>query len=102
MRRDADIGTATRLIISVIRKQLSSPLPKNILVFGICKSVYKRNRPVPPKGRLEIVADAGQDAVDAGGARNEGACLRTAKSCGSDASVLASSPWEVKTSRGRR
>ena len=53
-------------------------------------------RPVPQKGRLEIVADAGQDAVDAGGARNEGACLRTAKSCGSDAPTLASSSRVAK------
>ena len=33
----------------------------------------------------------GRDAVDAGGAKDEGACLRTAKSCGSDASTPASS-----------
>jgi hypothetical protein len=33
----------------------------------------------------------GRDAVDAGGASDEGACLRTAKSCGPDASTLASS-----------
>jgi hypothetical protein len=33
--------------------------------------------------------------VDAGGASDEGACLRTGKSCGPDASTLASSSWEV-------
>jgi hypothetical protein len=30
-------------------------------------------RPVPQEGRLAIVTDAGQDAVDAGGAKDEGA-----------------------------
>jgi hypothetical protein len=43
------------------------------------------------KGRIAIVTDAGRDAVDAGGASDEGAGLRTAKSCGPDASTLASS-----------
>jgi hypothetical protein len=38
-----------------------------------------------------IVANAGWDAVDAGGASDEGAVLRTAKSCGPDASTPASS-----------
>jgi hypothetical protein len=38
-----------------------------------------------------IVTDAGWDAVDAGSAKDEGACLRTAKSCGPDAPTLASS-----------
>jgi hypothetical protein len=38
-----------------------------------------------------IVAYAGGDAVDAGGAKDESACLRTAKSCGPDASTPASS-----------
>jgi hypothetical protein len=43
----------------------------------------------PTEGRLAIVTDAGRDAVDAGGASDEGAGLRTAKSCGPDASTLA-------------
>jgi hypothetical protein len=38
-----------------------------------------------------IVANAERDAVDAGGAKDEGAVLRTAKSCGPDASTPASS-----------
>jgi len=48
----------------------------------------------PTEGRLEIVTDAGQDAVDASGAKDEGVQLRTAKSCGPDASTLASSRRE--------
>ena len=48
------------------------------------------------KGRIAIVTDAGRDAVDAGGASDEGAGLRTAKSCGPDASTLASSSREAK------
>ena len=32
---------------------------------------YKPRRPVPLEGRLEIVTDAGQDAVDAGSALDE-------------------------------
>jgi hypothetical protein len=44
---------------------------------------------VPLEGRIAIVTDAGRDAVDAGGASDEGVCLRTAKSCGPDASTLA-------------
>jgi hypothetical protein len=41
-----------------------------------------------------IVANAGWDAVDAGGASDEGAVLRTEKSCGPDASTPASSQRE--------
>jgi hypothetical protein len=44
---------------------LSSPFCKNILVFRISKSPDNRRRPDPHEGRLEIVADAGKDAVDA-------------------------------------
>jgi hypothetical protein len=51
-----------------------------------------RRRPVPlSEGRLAIVTNAGRDAVDAGGALDEGAGMRTAKSCGPDAPTLASS-----------
>jgi hypothetical protein len=56
-----------------ISKNLSSPFCKNILIFRSRKSPYIQPRPVPLEGRLEIVTDAGQDAVDAGGARDEGA-----------------------------
>jgi hypothetical protein len=53
------------------------------------------HRPVPHEGRLAIVTDAGRDAVDAGSASDEGAGLRTAKSCGPDAPTLASSSREA-------
>jgi hypothetical protein len=46
---------------------------------------------VPHKGRLEIVTNAGQDAVDAGCALTNAHILRTEKSCGPDAPTLASS-----------
>jgi hypothetical protein len=42
-----------------------------------------------------IVTNAGWDAVDAGGAADESTGLRTAKSCGPDASTLASSLAEA-------
>jgi hypothetical protein len=43
------------------------------------------------EGRLAIVTDARWDAVDAMAMTDEGGLLRTAKSCGSGAAVLASS-----------
>jgi hypothetical protein len=46
------------------------------------------------EGRIAIVTDAGRDAVDAGSAFDEGAGLRTAKSCGPDVPTLASSWWK--------
>jgi hypothetical protein len=70
---------------------LSSPSRKNIVVFTRPKSTLELPPSRPPEGRLAIVTDAGRDAVDAGGASDEGADLRTAKSCGPDASTLASS-----------
>ena len=45
----------------------------------------------PTEGRLAIVTNAGRDAVDADRAEDEGAVTRTAKSCGPDAPMLASS-----------
>jgi hypothetical protein len=49
----------------------------------------------PTEGRLAIVANAGRDAVDAAGAFDERRVRRTAKSCGPDASTLASSLRKV-------
>jgi hypothetical protein len=49
------------------------------------------------RGCVAIVTDAGRDPVDAGGASDEGACLRTAKSRGPDAPTLASS-WRMAMS----
>src|SRR5471032_1380554 len=56
-------------------------------------------RPVPPRGRLAIVTDAGRDAVDADGARRRRAPSRTANTCGPDASAAASS-WRKSASDG--
>ena len=48
---------------------------------------------VPPRfeGRFAIVTDVGRDAVDASGAKDEGAFLRTEKACGPDTPTLVSS-----------
>ena len=58
--------------------------------FDLTESVIR----VMHEGRIAIVTDAGWDAVDAGGATDESACRRTAKSCGPDASTPASSRRE--------
>jgi hypothetical protein len=50
--------------------------------------------PVPHEGRIAIVTDAGRDAVDAAALLTNSADLRMAKSCGPDASTLASSRQE--------
>jgi hypothetical protein len=52
-------------------------------------------RPVPKEGRFAIVTNAGRDAVDASGATDESAELRTAKSCGPGAPTLALSFVEM-------
>jgi hypothetical protein len=52
-----------------------------------CISIPSR----PPRGALAIVTDAGRDAMDADGVTDENTRLRTAKSCGPDASTLVSS-----------
>src|ERR1700756_3980844 len=43
------------------------------------------------EGRIAIVTDAGLDAMDGGGAADESARSRTAKTCGPDAPTLVSS-----------
>src|SRR5664279_977926 len=78
-----------------ITKPLSSPLRKNILIFRNRKSLYNHRHPVLPKGRWPSSRTLGRDAVDARCAKDEGAFLRTAKSCGPDASTLASSSREA-------
>jgi hypothetical protein len=52
---------------------VSSPFGKNISVFPKYKSGYMICHPVPLRGALRNVINAGQDAVDAGGAKDEGA-----------------------------
>jgi hypothetical protein len=48
------------------------------------------------RGRLAIVTDAERDAVDAASAQDDGAFLRTAKSCGPDTLTPVSS-WRRQT-----
>jgi hypothetical protein len=78
---------------------LSIPAEKNISFRGSVETVLLIRRPVPTEGRFAIVTNAGRDAVDASGASDEGADLRTAKSCGPDAPTLASSFAEVSARR---
>src|SRR3984893_14311171 len=85
----------TNLPDGQISKNLSSPICKNISVFPKCKSGYMICRPVPKEGRFAIVTNAGRDAVDASGATDESAELRTAKSCGPGAPMLALSFAEM-------
>ena len=68
---------------------LSIPLCKNISLHARPKSNPYFPPSRPTEGRIAIVTNAGRDAVDAGGASDEGVGLRTAKSCGPDASTLA-------------
>jgi hypothetical protein len=70
---------------------LSSPFRKNIPLLILPKSNLYPSPSRPTEGRLAIVTDAGRDAVDVGGAKDESAGSRTAKSCGPDAPTLASS-----------
>jgi hypothetical protein len=94
-----------------LRHIVSSPFCKNILIFRNPNQLYMSCRLVPTTGALAIVTNAGRDAVDAGGATDERIELswRTAKTCGPDASVLASSRrrqlrrrrWQESRSPGR-
>jgi hypothetical protein len=59
--------------------------------FGVGQITSTTPAVLSYKGALRNVINAGRDAVDAGGASDEGVCLRTAKSCGPDASTPASS-----------
>jgi hypothetical protein len=69
---------------------VQSPLAKIFRFHSDPNHLHVSHRLVPMEGRFAIVTDAGRDAMDAGGASDEGAGLRTAKSCGPDASTLAS------------
>jgi hypothetical protein len=50
--------------------------------------------PVPLEGRIAIVTDVGAGCGGRGRRFDEGVCARTVKSCGPDASTLASSWWK--------
>jgi hypothetical protein len=52
---------------------LSSPACKDISVFPKFKSGYMTGHPVPLRGALRNVINAGRDAVDADGAFDESA-----------------------------
>jgi hypothetical protein len=52
---------------------LSSPFRKNISVFPKCKSGYVTSYPVPHRGALRNVINAGRGAVDADSAFDESA-----------------------------
>jgi hypothetical protein len=69
----------------------SSPSRKNILFFRNANHRYILNRPVPKEGRCATSRNAGRDAVDADGAVDDGAYLRTEKACGPDIPTLVSS-----------
>jgi hypothetical protein len=89
MRRE-DKNTNAIKVIWVVQ----SPIKKyfrSLLTQISCTSPPSR----PTEGRFAIVTDAGRDAVDADGAKDESADLWTAKSCGPDAPTLASS-WRKK------
>src|SRR6202022_3932312 len=94
-------GSATRLS-RVARKakfpepdqaHASCPVPpcKNISLRAWPKSTLYPLPSRPTEGRIAIVTDAGRDAVDAGGAEDEGAGSRAGKAGGPDASTPASS-----------
>ena len=70
--------------------QKNSEFP-NFLLAARPKSLLYPPPSCPTEGRLEIVTDAGQDAVDADALTDERRLMRTAKSCGPDAPTLASS-----------
>jgi len=67
------------------------PLPKKYSGFPKSQITLYPPPSTPLEGRIAIVTDAGLDAMDVSGATDESAHLRTEKSCGPDASTLASS-----------
>ena len=54
-------------------RQCPAPIEKRFYFAANPNQIYKLRRPVPLQGRIAIVTDAGRDAVDAGGASDEGA-----------------------------
>ena len=67
---------------------VQSPFAKIFRFTSDPNHLHIFRRLVPHKGRIAIVTDAGRDAVDAGSATDERVVLRTAKSCGPDASMV--------------
>src|SRR3954468_9362085 len=88
-------------INSDLRKAVSSPQMKNISLYQNCEMRYIYRYPVPTRGALAIVTNAGRGAVDAGGALDERHFKRTAKTRGPDVPMLASTVATVQGSPGR-
>ena len=61
---------------------VQSPFAKIFLFAPYPNHFHIPAHPTPLEGRIAVVTDAGRDAMDASGASDEGAGLRTAKSCG--------------------
>jgi hypothetical protein len=72
---------------------LSSPRAKNISLNTSGKSDALSRASWAERGALANVINAARDAVDAEAPNDERRRLRTAKACGPDAPVLASSLW---------
>ena len=72
-------------------KQRVQPLLQKYSDFPETQITLYPRRPVPQRGRFEIVTDAGQDAVDASGAKDEGAFLADGEVVWSCSPVLFSS-----------
>jgi hypothetical protein len=90
-----DFGPRTKVFktrfVEAVQRDSTCPVPsQKIFRFAADPNqIHNSRHPVPTEGRFAIVTDVGRDAVDAGGAADESANLRTAKSCGPDAPTLA-------------
>ena len=87
-RIDLPVGSLLRCAGSAC-PALFTKKSKRFCFVATPNQIYNPRCLVPQKGRIAIVTNAERDAMDAGGASDEGAGLRTAKSCGPDASTLA-------------
>ena len=101
-----DFGPRTKVFktrfVEAVQRDSTCPVPsQKIFRFAADPNqIHNSRHPVPTEGRFAIVTDVGRDAVDAGGAADESANLRTAKSCGPDAPTLASSWWDFSAGDG--
>jgi hypothetical protein len=86
----ASLTRATNRVICPTGKSCQAPFEKIFWFSEYPNHFYIYSCPAP-RGALAIVTDVGQDAVDADGVTDENTRSRTAKSCGPDASTLASS-----------
>jgi hypothetical protein len=91
MRRHGERIMPAGQIRRALGKMNVQPRSEKYSALGVAKINFKNPPSRLTEGRLAIVTNAGRDAVDASGASDEGACLRTAKSRGPDAPMLASS-----------